>query len=369
MSKYNFMSILIGKGHHLGETMSSIPPQDYLFSLPERLLRSAAAVVGGTSLLVTETLFPEVVKDSTTYRVIVGNLQRFMIDQVAQVEYFSATQEERVIDGYIGRKLAGNVLEMAGLMTMRFSPVWVFALAGDAAAGSKVFLDRLSTNLKQHGVIDAESDPEDVVSLLDAIQKASSSSVTAMDTPPLSSQQLGELAGELTDGYGRMFSKSQALLSRFNALQRRMEKTAGDEGLSVEEVSGVMAIDVASLGRTSVETTLAVSQTGAELFGEKILASYERTLDDLNSQGASAYLSRYLKPFMDAAVAHFDPDKPTWTQAMLLGRPVGETATGKPSASGEPVDNEAASEENPADEDAPLEEVARPQINRSQAGG
>jgi hypothetical protein len=76
---------------------------------------------------------------------------------------------------------------------------------------------------------------------------------------------------------------------------------------------------------------------------------------------------------MDAAVAHFDPDKPTWTQVMLLGRPLGETATGKPSASGEPVDNEAASEENPADlaadEDAPLEEVARPQINRSQAGG
>ena len=92
--------------------MASTLPQDYLFSLPERLVRSAAAVVGGTSLLVTETLFPEVVKDSTTYRVIVGNLQRFMIDRVAQVDYFPAGEQERVIDGYIGRKLAGNVLEM-----------------------------------------------------------------------------------------------------------------------------------------------------------------------------------------------------------------------------------------------------------------
>jgi len=339
--------------------MSSNLPQDYLLSLPERLVRSAAAVVGGTSLLLTETLFPEVVKESVTYRVVVGNLQRCMIDRVAQVEYFPATREERVIDGYIGRKLAGNVLEMAGLMTMRFSPVWVFALAGDAAAGSKVFLDRLSSNLKQHGVIDAESDPEDVVSLLDAIQEASSSSATAMDTPPLSSQQLSELAGELTDGYKRMFSKSQALLSRFNALQRRMEKTAGDEGLSVEEVSGVMAIDVASLGRTGVETTLAVSQTGAELFGEKILASYERTLDELNSQGAGAYLNRYLRPFIDAAVAHFDPDKATWTQEMLLGRPVGETAAGQPSASGEST-GEAAVEEGPADDDTLVEEVAKP---------
>jgi hypothetical protein len=180
-------------------------PQDYLFSLPERLVRSAAAVVGGTSLLVTETLFPEVVKDSTTYQVVVGNLQKFMIARVAQVEYFAASEEEQVIDGYIGRKLAGNVLEMAGLMTMRFSPVWVFAVAGDAAAGSKVFLDRLSTNLKQHGVIDPESDPDDVVGLLDAIQQASSSSATVMDTPPLTREQLVDLAGDLTDGYGRMF--------------------------------------------------------------------------------------------------------------------------------------------------------------------
>jgi len=350
--------------------MGSLLLQDYLVSLPERLLRSAAAVVGGTSLLITETLFPDVVKDSTTYRVIVGNMQRFMIDRVAQVAYFPATEEEQVIDGYIGRKMAGNVLEMAGLMTMRFSPVWVFALAGDAAAGSKVFLDHLSTNLKQHGVINPESDPEDIVGLLDAIQKASSSSASAMDTPPLSGEQLSELAGELTDGYGRMFSKSQALLARFSTLQKRMEKTARNEGLSVEEVGGVMAIDVASLGRAGVGTTLAVSQTGAELFGEKILASYERTLDELNSQGASAYLNRYLKPFMDAAVAHFDPDKPTWTQEMLLGRPAGRT-TSEPARSGEPAgEAEVSTREEPtdlaADNETPVKEGANPEATEQQ---
>lgn len=307
--------------------MSSTDAQDYLVSLPERLLRSAAAVVGGTSLLVTETLFPDVVKESTTYRVIIGNLQRFMIDQVAQVDYFPTSKEEQVIDGYIGRKLAGNLLEMAGLMTMRFSPVWVFALAGDAAGGSKVFLDRLVVNLKQHGVIKPESDPQDVAGLLEAIQRASSSSATAMDTPPLSQQQLAELASDLSDGYGRIFAGSRSLLTRMNVLQTRMERTADREGLSVEEVSGVMAIDLASLGKAGLGTTAAVGQTGAELFGERILVSYERTLDELNREGASAYLNRYLKPFMDAAVAHFDPNKSTWTQEMLLGRPAGGTGS------------------------------------------
>lgn len=328
--------------------MSSVLLQDYLVSLPERLLRSAAAVVGGTSLLVTETLFPEVVKDSTTYRVVVGNLQRFMIDRVAQVNYFPVSENERVIDGYIGRKLAGNVLEMAGLMTVRFSPVWVFALAGDAAGGSKAFLDRLVINLKQHGVISPESNPDDLTGLLEAIQRASSSSATVVDTPPLSQAQLAELASDLSDGYGRMFARSQSLLSRLNIIQARMEETADQEGLSVEEVSGVMAIDVASLSRASVGATMAVSQTSAELFGEKILASYERTLDELNSQGASAYLNRYLKPFMDAAVAHFDPNRSTWTEEMLLGRQRAGSAAGEPTTT-RTMGNEATPGEGAVD--------------------
>lgn len=310
--------------------MSTVLLQNYLLSLPERLVRSAAAVVGGTSLLITETLFPDVVKDSTTYRFVIGNLQKFMIAQVAQVSTFETSQEEQLIDGYISRKLAGNVLELAGLMTMRFSPVWVFALAGDAAGGSKVFLDRLVINLKQHRVINPESDPQDIVGLLDAIQRASSSSAAAVDTPPLSSEQLAGVARDLADGYEQMFSKSRPLLSRFEALQSRMEQTAGDEGLSVEAVSGIMAIDVASLGKAGLGTTAAVGRTGAELFGEKILASYERTLDKLNRQGVSAYVNRYMKPFFDAAVAHFDPNKSTWTQDMLLGRPAAITAAGGP---------------------------------------
>lgn len=347
--------------------MSSMQPQDYLISLPERLLRSAAAVLGGTSLLVTETLFPEVLKESTTYRIVIGNLQRFMIDQLAQVDYFPASEEEQVIEGYVGRKLAGNVLEIVGLLTMRFSPVWVFAVAGDAAGGSKAYLDRLVVNLKHHGVIGPESDPQDLAGLLEAIQKASSSSATVMDTPPLTRQQLNALAADLSDGYGQMFAGSQSLLSRLNVLQSRMERTAGQEGLSVEEVSGVMAIDLASLGKAGLGTTAAVGQTSAELFGEKILASYERTLDELSSQGASAYINRTMKPFMAAAVAHFDPNKSTWTQDMLLGRPAAgnSSATARVDSTEEIVDlstkGEASGEETgsaaPTDE-APAGELA-----------
>ena len=47
----------------------------YLLSLPERGIRSLAAVAGGTTLLLTETLLPEPVLNSTFFRVTVGDLQ------------------------------------------------------------------------------------------------------------------------------------------------------------------------------------------------------------------------------------------------------------------------------------------------------
>ena len=56
----------------------------YLASLPERTIRSLASVAGGTTMLLTETLFPEVLRDTTMYRIFVGDTQKFVIEKVAQ---------------------------------------------------------------------------------------------------------------------------------------------------------------------------------------------------------------------------------------------------------------------------------------------
>lgn len=58
----------------------------YLLSLPERTLRSMAAVAGGTTSLLTEALFPEALRGTTLYKVFVGDTQRFIITKVAQVQ-------------------------------------------------------------------------------------------------------------------------------------------------------------------------------------------------------------------------------------------------------------------------------------------
>lgn len=291
--------------------------QNYLLSLPERAVRSAAALVGGTSLLLTETLLPDVLKESTTYRITIGDLQKFLINRLAQVPPAEQALQERMSDLYLRKKVVGGTLEAIGLVTMRFSPVWVFAIAGDAAGGSKVFLHRLVDNLKENEVIDQESNPGNLVELLDAVQSVSYGSAKAIDTPPLTQEELAAVADDLTNSYGKMFSSGQPFLLQFESIWKRMERVAFERDLSFEQLGGLMATNAASLSKTS----LVLSLTSVELFGEKILDSYGRTLDEIGRQGISGYVSRSMLPFLETAVNHFNPENPTWTESIFLSNP------------------------------------------------
>ena len=81
--------------------------QNYFLSLPERTIRSAAALVGGASLLLTETLLPDVLRESVTYRVTIGDFQRFLITRLAQVQPAELAFQETMSDAYLSRKVAG----------------------------------------------------------------------------------------------------------------------------------------------------------------------------------------------------------------------------------------------------------------------
>lgn len=292
--------------------------QGYILSLPERAIRSTAALVGGTSLLLTQTLLPEAVRNATTYQITIGDLQKFLITRIGEVNLESHEPGMRLTDAYVRKKIVGSSLEAIGLFTIRFSPVWIFAIIGDAAGGSKVFFNRLVQNLKENEVIDQTSDPQNLNDLFDAIQAASHRSARAIDTPPLTSEELATVSGELAGSYGRLLSTGQPLLlDRFEAISNRMEQLASDEGVSVEKVAGIMTVQAASISRASLGTGAALGKTGSDLFVEQILDSYARTLDEISRTGLNNFLSDNLLPYFQAAVGHLDPDKSTWTESFL----------------------------------------------------
>ncbi len=217
---------------------------------------------------------------------------------------------------YVQRKVLGAGLEAAGLLAMHVSPLWVFAILGDAAAGGGVFLNRLVTQLKANGVIAEETSITGLTDLLEAVQAGSNQTATAIDTPPMSREQIGQLAGELASGYADIVSGGINLLPRMETLWAQMEQVASRENISFERLSGILSLDVTDWGRKGVGAAMAVGQAGTALFNEAILDSYARTLESINRQGIGDYLSSKMTPFLKAAGGHFEPSRTTWTQAL-----------------------------------------------------
>jgi hypothetical protein len=292
----------------------------YLLSLPERGIRSLAAVAGGATLLLTETLLPEPVLDSTLFRVTIGDLQQFLIERVAGMEGTALRgMPRRQLEGdYFPRKMAGSVIETAGLFWYRFSPIWVFAIAGDAAAGSQVFLQRLVAQLKANNVLPEEAEPTSLAELLSAVETASRSSADAVNLPPLSEAELRQTAVTLRDNYGRLFANTKDLLPRFESLWNRMETVAEEQDASTAKVGGVMSLDLAGWGQKGAGSVAAFGQTSGELLDEYILESYAKTLDGIAAEGLPRYMSSRIMPFLETAVRHLQPAQSTWTESNLV---------------------------------------------------
>jgi hypothetical protein len=289
----------------------------YTLSLPERTIRSLAALAGGTSTLLTETLFPKSFRGTTTYNVTVGMMQKFIIERVAGMQGEIHEHQTELGDDYVQRKMAGTALEAAGLLTMGSSPLWVLAILGDVAGGSKVFLNRLVEYLKENGVVAEGTEATELVDVLEAVQEASSKSAIAIDTPPLSREELFNLANEMKVCYGRVFKSTTNLMPLLEAIWKNMEHLALRENISIERLGGIMAVDAVSWGKKGVGMVLATGQTGAELFDAKILDSYRKTLAATSKQGIDKYTSNHMRPFMQSAKTHFDPTRKTWIEITL----------------------------------------------------
>jgi len=322
----------------------------YMLSLPERSIRSLAALAGGSASLLTETLVPETLKGSTCYRTFIGDTQQFIVQRIAQVRP-PAVEAADAADGtrFVQRKMVGSALETAGLLAMHMSPLWVLALASDAAAGGGLFFNRLVDRLKVNGVLPKHTEVKGMTDLLAAIQEAARKTASAVDTPPLGRHELASLADDMLSGYRSMFAKGIDLLPRLETIWSRMEEVARREKISFERLSGILSVDLAGWARRGVGTISAVGQTGSELLGENILDSYSRTLDGLNQQGVRAYVQERMQPFLRAAVSHFDPQRTTVTEAFLasLGELKGEDVVSPTEESAAGAYGAAATETSP----------------------
>ncbi|MBL4581926.1 MAG: hypothetical protein JKY29_08920 [Gammaproteobacteria bacterium] len=285
------------------------------FSLPERLARALGSLIGGSTLLLTKTLIPTALKNSNSYRFTFGMFQAFLIKNVAQLDDFQS--ETKLQERFLNRKLLGTSLEAAGLLTMHLSPVWVFAIASDAAKGGQVFLNRLVHHLKEHDVISQESNPNSLEQVLLSIHDMGRQGATAIDTPPLSIAEIEELAAQLRLSTASLKTNLVNLLPRFEAIWSQISLVARQENISREQVLGMLSVNAASLAQASVGTAGAIGKTGFYFLDEIILNDYKETLTSIMDTGSLRYMEQNMRPFVQNAQSHFDFKIETRSQTWL----------------------------------------------------
>src|ERR1700681_476143 len=92
----------------------------YVISLPERVVRSAAALAGGLIRELGDVTVPAAVRRTKSYQMMVDIALRFMIEQVGQVEGVYPS-EGALASNFLLRRTAGHRIELARLPAFRGS--------------------------------------------------------------------------------------------------------------------------------------------------------------------------------------------------------------------------------------------------------
>ena len=267
-------------------------------SLPERVVRSAAALVGGTVHETAQILLPRLVRRSRFYEATAKNLLRILVEGVGAVEAASREPAAAPPGELAARKGAGNVVELGSILAFGFSPLWLLAAASDVTRGSRVYLRELVEELKAAGVVAEGADVGSVDELLGVLEDTSGRSARLIDLPPLELEELRTSLQELRAGATDLPS-AEELARVYEGL--RLEAAREDRSL-LEVSSGI--------GLAFLLSARNVSRT-------HLVAPYREDWQPLREEGFAAYARRVGRPYARAVTGHFDPDRESYTEWYL----------------------------------------------------
>jgi hypothetical protein len=269
----------------------------YLISLPERMTRAAIAVVGGAVYETSNVALPRALRESKLYQVTIDRLLRILIEWVGDVRDVYR-DEATPVQELAARKFTGNVLEVASIFAVGFSPLWLLAAASDIMGGSKAYLRALVAELEAAGHLPQDTDVASYEELLSRLETGSGVLADAIDVPPMSVREARASFDAL-----RQQARDLPPAEDLAVLFQEMQATARREGRSLTDVS-------AALG-------LAAAKAGVEMGNAHVFDFYRDALGAIRAEGLLRFLRRVVTPYVSRAGSHFDPNQRTYTDRFL----------------------------------------------------
>jgi hypothetical protein len=265
--------------------------------MPERALRFTAAGLGGIIYEATQLLLPGWLRRTRLYKATVAGLLRIAIEWVGGATGIMPPDDIDAQD-LMARKAAGTGIELAGLLTIGWSPLWLFAVTADVTGGIHTYLRELVSELQQEGLLAEDADIDSVEELLDTLENTSGLAADTLDTPPLNVDDLRQTWQDL-----RQHATGLPDAGGLAGIYGDMKQVANQEGSSLPSLSG-------SIGSAAARAGVQTGQT-------HIFDFYVDSLRTITDEGLDTYLLREALPYRVVAASHFDPNRITYTERFL----------------------------------------------------
>ncbi len=275
----------------------------YLLTMPERLFRSLVVLVAGL-LYELSRLLPSSIRRSHLYQAVVARGLRILMELVGGAVGVMPPDPIDVRE-LTARKAAGNVLEVASVMLVGWSPLWLLAATADLTSGTKAYLEAFGRELRDRGVIGPTAAMGSAAELLEALHDTSGLFADAIDVPPLNASDLrlslADMQNSLTtlkDNVGHLPGPREQA-----ALYEEMRAVAGSQGQSLWAVSGAIAAGAV--------------RAGVRMGSVHVYDYYRRALAEIATHGFAPYVQRQARPYSLAIRCHLDPAHATHTELAL----------------------------------------------------
>ncbi|HJR71636.1 MAG TPA: hypothetical protein VKA43_16450 [Gammaproteobacteria bacterium] len=292
----------------------------YAASLPERVVRSASALTAGTVREIAIVALPVGFRRGRLYRNLVDVTLQFLVENVGGVASAEAS-ESTLSQDFLLRRTAGNGIELMGLVAFRASPVWVLAALADLSGFGRALIPEIAASLKQENLLAPDASVATMEQLLEGLERSSAQLAETVNAPPLDVAGLRQEWSKITAEVRRLPAPQLPSAEGVRGLWRDLSTTAEREQRSVFEVSSLLAVaavnELPERARVLSKTVSIVLRHGGNALSAPLLEHYRQSLAELRTTGFLQYGARQLKPYAQAALNAFAPERETLTGSLL----------------------------------------------------
>ncbi len=296
----------------------------YGLTLPERTVRSAAALISGAAGESVALIVPRSFQDSKSYRVFVQQMLDMVSHDVGGVKKETPETDEAnqaaAAENYVAKKTVGTFIDLAGMSMMHVSPLTVLAIVSDVAHGSTYYLNELATELKSQGVINEDSTIGSTADLLASIGDASASTADQFDTPPIDLKGLADTIRQTQEQLSGIDPTKLIPQSEIKSLWADMSELATKEHVSLFQLSSAVTMYSLKQVSTATQGTLATIRVTGNVLDEHFFDHYRTAIGTIADEGIYSVLSKTSQPYLDAVWFNFSSDRSTITEDLISGK-------------------------------------------------